>query len=175
MYNSGDGHIYRYDNYLVNGGSRSVYLARNQRKEKMSAVEQHENSKKRVPGRPFKAGKGAERDPRINTAGAPPRGQSWSEAWKRCTNMTREEAIEYVGASTKIGRLLKELSPSIPIKDALIFASIVAYGREPNARMLSAIMDREEGKPAQPITGGDGKDLTVIFRDETKKADESSH
>ena len=121
-----------------------------------------------------KTGKGGFREhpELINKKGAPPRGQSWSEAWKRCTNMTREEAIEYVGANTKIGKLLKELSPQIPIKDALIFASIVSYGREPNARMLSAIMDREEGKPAQPITGVDGKDLTIRYIDETKKEGE---
>jgi hypothetical protein len=122
-----------------------------------------------------KTGKGGFGDhpEHINREGSPPRGQSWSEAWKRVTNMTREEAIEYVGANTKIGRLLKELSPNIPIKDALIFASIVAYGREPNARMLSAIMDREEGKPPQPFEGGDPtKPILVTFVDETKKEGE---
>jgi hypothetical protein len=96
--------------------------------------------------RPFVKG-----DPRINRKGAPPRGQSWKETVKRITDMTREEAIAYVGPTSKIGRQLKELSPEMPLKDAIVFATIIAYGREPNARMLSALMDREDGKPEQPI------------------------
>jgi hypothetical protein len=96
--------------------------------------------------RPFVKG-----DPRINRKGAPLRGQSWKETVKRITDMTREEAIEYVGPTSKIGKQLKELSPEMPLKDAIVFATIIAYGREPNARMLSALMDREDGKPEQPI------------------------
>ena len=102
-------------------------------------------------------------DPRINRAGAPKRGQSWQETIKRITDMTREEAIAYVGANTKIGRHLKELSENMPIKDALVFATIIAYGREPNARMFAALMDREEGKPNQPISGDPDKPLKVII------------
>jgi hypothetical protein len=90
-------------------------------------------------------------DPRINRAGAPKRGQTWQETVKRITDMTREEAIEYLGANTKLGKQLKELSPEVPIKDALVFISLIAYGRDPNPRMLATLMDREEGKPSQPI------------------------
>lgn len=90
-------------------------------------------------------------DPRINRKGAPVRGQSWRETVKRITDMTREEAIAYVGPTSKIGKQLKELSADMPIKDAIVFATIIAYGREPNARMLQALMDREEGKPEQAI------------------------
>lgn len=101
-------------------------------------------------------------DPRINRKGAPKRGQSWRETVKRITDMTREEAILYVGPTSKIGRQLKELSAEMPLKDAIIFATIIAYGREPNARMLSALMDREDGKPEQPITGKDGEPIKII-------------
>lgn len=100
-------------------------------------------------------GKGGfqERPQDINLEGAPKRGQNWQASIKRLTNMTREELIEYVGPKTRIGRLLKELSPNVPVKDALILISIVQYGRDPNPRMLSTLMDREEGKPNQPVTG----------------------
>jgi len=100
-------------------------------------------------------GKGGFRDhPEfINKNGAPKRGQTWQETIKRITDMTREEAIEYVGPNTKVGRHLKELSPKMPIKEALIFATIIAYGRDPNARMLQALTDREEGKPKEPANG----------------------
>ena len=77
--------------------------------------------------------------------------------------MTREEAIAYVGARTKIGKYLKELPPGLPIKDGLAFISIIAYGRDPNPRMLSTIMDREEGKPVQPIGGDPEKPLKIII------------
>lgn len=90
--------------------------------------------------------------------------QNWQATVKRITDMTREEAIEYVGAKTKIGRLLKELSPNIPIKDALVLVAIIQFGRDPNPRMLATLMDREEGKPAQPITGDVEKPLTVIIQ-----------
>ena len=122
-------------------------------------VNKAENRAKQLAGlKPFKKG-----DPRINRKGAPKRGQSWSESMKRITDMTREEAIAYVGPNSKIGKQLKELSADMPIKDAIIFATIIAYGREPNARMLSAIMDREDGKPAQPITGDTSNPLKVII------------
>ncbi len=104
-------------------------------------------------------------DPRINRKGATPRGQSWRETVKRITDMTREEAIAYVGPTSKIGKQLKELSADMPIKDAIVFATIIAYGREPNARMLQALMDREEGKPEQPITGtGENGAIEIVIR-----------
>jgi len=108
-------------------------------------------------------------DPRINRKGAPVRGQSWRETVKRITDMTREEAIVYVGPTSKIGRQLKELSADMPIKDAIVFATIIAYGREPNARMLQALMDREEGKPEQSL---DLKNSDGSLKPETMKPSE---
>lgn len=99
-------------------------------------------------GKPFVKG-----DPRINRAGAPKRGQSWQETVKRITDMTREELIAYLGPSTKLGKQMRELPENIPLKDALVVASIIAYGRDPNPRLLATLMDREDGKPTQPISG----------------------
>lgn len=101
-------------------------------------------------------------DERRNAGGAPRKGQSWQETIKRITDMTRDEAIEFVGARTKLGRLLKELPPNVPIKDAMVFISIIHYGREPNAKMFAALTDREEGKPNQPISGDPKQPLKVI-------------
>jgi len=88
--------------------------------------------------------------------------ETWQATVKRITDMTREEAIEYVGAKTKIGRLLKELPPNIPIKDAMVFVSIIHFGRDPNPRMLQALSDREEGKPLQAISGKDGGAIKIV-------------
>ncbi len=90
----------------------------------------------------------------INRSGAPKRGQSWQETVKRITDMTRDEAIAFVGTKSKLGKWLKELPPDVPIKDALVLISIIQYGRDPNPRLLATLMDREEGKPNQPISGG---------------------
>ncbi len=115
----------------------------------MAQVVNNADSNKKIGG---VTGKGfVKGDPRINRKGAPRRGQTWQEAVKRITDMTREEAIAYVGPTSKIGKQLKELSPEMPLKDAIIFATIIAYGREPNARMLSALMDREDGKPKETV------------------------
>jgi hypothetical protein len=89
--------------------------------------------------------------------------ETWQATVKRITDMTQEEAIEYVGGpKTKLGRLLKEIPPGLPIKDALVFISIIQYGRDPNPRMFSALADREEGKPNQPVTGKDGGDIKIV-------------
>jgi hypothetical protein len=98
----------------------------------------------------------------INKNGAPKRGQSWQETVKRLTDMTRDELIAYVGKTTKLGKLLKELPPDVPVKDALILISIIQYGRDPNPRLLAALMDREEGKPVQPIGGDPNAPLRVV-------------
>ena len=92
----------------------------------------------------------------INKNGAPKRGQNWQETVKRLSDMTREELIAYVGPRTKIGKLLKELPPGVPMKDALVLISFIQYGRDPNPRLLSALRDREDGKPNQPVSGPDG-------------------
>jgi hypothetical protein len=110
-------------------------------------------------------GKGGfkERPQDINREGAPKRGQSWQESIKRITDMTREEAIAFVGSKSKIGKLLKELPENLPIKDALVFISIIQYGRDPNPRLLAALMDREEGKPNQPLSGDPNAPLKVVI------------
>lgn len=108
-------------------------------------------------------GKGGfqERPQDINRTGLNRRENSWQETVKKITNMTRDELIEMVGKRTRMARLLKELPPHLPVKDALVLISIIHYGREPNARMFNALTNREEGKPPQSVelTGKDGKDL----------------
>lgn len=100
----------------------------------------------------------------INKEGAPKRGQSWQETVKRLSDMTREELIAYVGPKTKIGKLLKELPPSVPMKDALVLISFIQYGRDPNPRLLATLMDREDGKPNQPISGEGGGPIELVVK-----------
>lgn len=119
--------------------------------------------KKKVPDRREKAGlpptvrddkgrfvKGSSGNP----AGNIPRGQSWQETIKRITNMDKAQLHEYVGKNTKLGRILEELPEGIPVKDAMVLIGIIQFGRDPEARMLSVLMDREEGKPKQSLDLG---------------------
>ena len=90
-------------------------------------------------------------DPRINRNGAPKRGQTWKDTVKRITDMTREEALEYFGEKTTLGKQLKELPPNVPIKDAIVIMSVISFGRDPSAGLFNSLTDREEGKPIQTI------------------------
>ncbi len=124
----------------------------------MAVNSRNSSQKRRGKGKPF-----VKNDPRINRKGAPVRGQSWRETVKRLTDMTGEEAIAYVGKTTSLGRYLKDLPPTLPIKDAIVLSTIIGYGRDPtNARMLAALMDREEGKPAQPTEDTDSKQPSTL-------------
>lgn len=117
-------------------------------------------------------GKGGfgERPQDINLEGAPKRGQSWQESVKRLTDMTRDELIEYVGGpKTKLGRTLKELPPNVPVKDAMILIAFVQFGRDPNPRMLATLMEREEGKPNQPISSDAPVRLLIEYVDKEPK------
>ena len=108
-------------------------------------------------------GKGGFKDHPENTnkEGRPPKDMTWSGSVKRLTNMTREELIEYVGPRTRIGKLLKELPPNVPVKDALILSTIIQFGREPNASLFNALADREDGKLTQPFSG----DVNVSWKE----------
>lgn len=99
----------------------------------------------------------------INKEGAPTKDKSWRGAVSRLTNMTREELIEYVGAKSRMGKLLKELPPNIPIKDALVLIGIVGYGRDPSPGWFNALADREDGKPLTPMKH-EG-DVTVSWKE----------
>ena len=89
--------------------------------------------------------------PSPNPAGAPRRGSSWSETVRKMSDMTRDELIAMVGASTEVGRHLKEMPPGITMKEAMVLISFIAFGRDPDAAMFKALADREEGKPRQTV------------------------
>lgn len=98
----------------------------------------------------------------INLKGAPKRGETLQETFKKLLNMTRDEAAAYFGERTDIGRQLKQLSPHIPLKDIVGIRAIITLANDADARLLGQVGDRVEGKPAQPVTGPDGKELKVI-------------
>lgn len=84
-----------------------------------------------------------------NPKGAPKRGQSWKEIYSAIGNMTPKEAAEYCRAiAGKIG----SIGDQVTLKEAVVMRVYVALLFEPDARLLNAAMDRDEGKVTQPLT-----------------------
>lgn len=113
---------------------------------------------KRKRGNP--TGKGGFRDnpQNINLAGAPKRGETLQETFKKLANMNRDEAAAYFGEKTDIGKQLKQLSPNIPLKDIVGIRAIITLANDSDARLLGQVGDRIEGKPNQSLnlTNSDG-------------------
>lgn len=120
-------------------------------------------------------GKGGfqERPEDINREGLNKRARTWQGSINRLTDMTRDQLVEYVGGKrTRIGKLLASASSDIPVKDAMVIAATVAFLIDPNPRMLTALMDREEGKPTQSLElggkGGGAIEIVVRYADDSK-------
>lgn len=108
-------------------------------------------------------GKGgfADNPQNINIKGAPKRGDTLQETFKKLGIMTRDEAAMYFGEKTDIGRQLKQLPPNVPLKDLIGIRTIITLTNDADARLLGTYSDRVEGKPNQPISGKDNEPLTV--------------
>lgn len=94
-----------------------------------------------------------------NPKGAPKRGHSWAELFDKFGAMTAKQLRE---AAKAPGTSIKEL--------AVINILFALASGDVNARLVSAVMDRQDGKPAQPITGaGEGGEHIYRFIDATEK------
>lgn len=84
-----------------------------------------------------------------NPNGPPARGESWQELYKKIGNMTPREAAEYChSVAGKIG----SIGDKVTLKEAVVLRVFVALIFEPDARLLSVVQDRGEGKVTQPVT-----------------------
>lgn len=83
-----------------------------------------------------------------NPKGAPKRGQSWKEIYSTIGNLTPKEAAEYCRAvAGKIG----SIGDQVTLKEAVVLRVYAALLFDPDARLLSLVMDRDEGKVTQPV------------------------
>lgn len=103
-----------------------------------------------------------------NPKGAPKRGESWAEVFKKIGDMTPAEAVAY--CQTVAGQLSKITEP-VSLKEAVVLRVYTALLFEPEAKLLNAAMDRAEGKVAQTVVTGTwreyleskGLDASAIF------------
>lgn len=107
------------------------------------AVNNGATPKRKAGGKPFEKG-----DKRINRAGAPKRGESWAEVWKRISNMTGPEVAEY---GLSFAKTLRELPSTVTLKEIAVIRSFISIINDPTPGLLNAAMDRVEGTPRQTL------------------------
>jgi hypothetical protein len=83
-----------------------------------------------------------------NPKGAPKRGESWAELFKELGNLTPAAAARKCHA---IAGQLQGLGDKITLKEAVVLRVFSALLFEPSSGLLNAVLDRVEGKVAQPI------------------------
>lgn len=117
----------------------------------MTATNSGKSAKPR--GRPFPKGVAQ------NPTGAPKRGESWAELFNEIGNMTGEQVADK--ALMWAGKF-KKFPKGVTLKQLVVIRAYAALLDESNARLLKEVMERAEGKLAQPVTGaGDNGELVV--------------
>lgn len=89
--------------------------------------------------------------PSPNPKGAPKRGESWAELIKRVGDMTPVEAAT---RSLELGKQLLEYGDGLTLKEAVVLRVYGAMLFEPQGGLFNSLMDRADGKVAQPIDLG---------------------
>jgi hypothetical protein len=97
--------------------------------------------KRRGPGRPFAKGKGAKRDPRINTAGCP-KGDTWRTILNKLLSMDGPAIAEFTAAQ---GREFQKLPSGVPLRVLICVWMIASLSRDFSASTWKTLMDRSDG------------------------------
>lgn len=97
------------------------------------------NKKKTTGGKPHRWKKGQSGNPR----GAPKRGESWAEIIAKYGNMTGGEVAQIAGYMAKEFNRLPE---GVTLKELVVMRVFGQMINEPSPGLLSAFMDRTDGK-----------------------------
>lgn len=96
-----------------------------------------------------------------NPAGAPKRGQSWKELIAEIGDMTGQE----VAASANfLPAQFKDMPPNVTLKELVVLRVFASLINEPTPGLLTALMERVEGKVAQAVevSGKNGEPISII-------------
>lgn len=91
-----------------------------------------------------------------NPTGRPKDGESWAAIIKAVGDMYPSDLVTFIGADNDLGRMLSKLPQGTQMKylvTARVFASLMF---EPTSSLWKDLMERAEGKIAQPIEGNIG-------------------
>ncbi len=86
----------------------------------------------------------------LNPLGRPAAGESWSEVFKRIFSLTPADLSAYASEISK--RIQRYGKGNITVKELVALRVADALLFDPDARLLNAVMDRAEGKVAQPFS-----------------------
>lgn len=111
-------------------------------------ADNNDKIKKKPRGKPFPKGVSG------NPKGAPKRGKSWAELFDSIGELTGSEASEKV---IKLwSKTFNALPEGITLKENVVLRVYAALLDDSNPRLLKEVMERVEGKVAQPIEGNIG-------------------
>ena len=97
----------------------------------------------RGKGKPFKRGKGKDRDVRINAAGAPPKSETFAGTLRLLLALDGAGIVAWAGEQAKE---FKKLPAGVPLRSLVCLWAIASLSRDFNAATFNAICDRTDGK-----------------------------
>lgn len=95
-----------------------------------------------------KGGKWIKGTPSPNPAGRPPLGESWREIFDKAGKLTKQQLLDLYPI---YGKRLAGLPSDVPLRDAVALSAMVTLACEPSPGLLATIIERVDGKVAQPI------------------------
>ena len=87
-----------------------------------------------------------------NPKGRPKDGESWAAIIKKVGDMYPIDIIAFIGKDNDLGRMLAKLPKGVQMKYLVTARVFSALMFEPTSGLWKEMMERTEGKVAQPIT-----------------------
>lgn len=116
------------------------------------------NSKKSAKprGKPWQKGQSG------NPAGRPRDGESWASVIASVGNMYPEDLLTFIGINNDLGQQIALLPKNVQLKYLVTARVFAALMFEPTSGLWKELMERAEGKVAQPIAGDPEKPLKIV-------------
>lgn len=96
-----------------------------------------------------------------NPNGRPKDGTSWKAIVERIGNMNGKQAATWFTVQKETAANLKQMPSGVTLRELAVMSAFIKCINDPDSRMLGTLMDREDGKPEQPITGDIGHYLIM--------------
>jgi hypothetical protein len=95
-----------------------------------------------------------------NPAGAPKRGESWTELIKSIGEMTGQQVAEFAGS---LGAEFRKMPEGVTLKTLVVMRVYGQMINEPSPGLLNAFMERAEGKVVDKMAHEGGITLHVVY------------
>jgi len=111
-----------------------------------------------------------------NPTGRPKDGESWAAVIKEVSNMNTDDILALVGKNNDLGKAMAQMPKNVQMKYLVVARVMAQLMFEPQSSLWNSLMERVEGKVAQPITGDSTAPLRieVIYVDNQNTITETS-